>query len=160
MTIKEFEIRGKIFKYDDDLSWKKWKRIASDEMNEFEKVYWIADNILIFDEDYKYVEVMEAADFLADKLKIRRDQMKSYLKLIGKMFRGIGTPELNHKAIEYQILREMKGAITVSDLESMDFLDVIFYRRMLSLEFQAREDAIKKQELEMKAQAQKNRWRR
>lgn len=160
MAIIKFEIDGIAFEYDDDASWGKWKKVASDEINEFEKIHWIVDNVLIFPEDTRYSLVMKAASYLAEKFKIRRKHMKKYLKIIGKLFRGISVPTLHHKAIEYEILSCMKGAITISDIKEMDFLDVIFYRRMLSLEHQREDDALKKQQAEMKAQMRKGKWRR
>lgn len=157
MAIIKYKIKGFSFEYDDDASWKKWKKIASDEISEFEKIHWIVENVLIFPENSPYTDVMRAADYVSKQFKIRRKPMKKYLKVIGKMFRGISIPHLHHKAIEYEVLREMKGAITISDLEEMDFLDVIFYRRMLNLEHQRNEDIYKKQEAEMKARARKGR---
>lgn len=155
----KFTVGNTEFEYDDDRSWNKWKDVISGKYVGYDRLLWIVDNVLSFPANAEYSDVIKAVSEIERMFGIRNSDLKQYMKQVGRCFRGITVRDLSSKAMEYQILKDMKGAISISDLKKMDFLDVVFYRRMIELEWQHQSDLAKEQEAKAKAAAGKSRYR-
>jgi len=158
--VKEIEVGGKKYKYDPDLSWTKWKGYLTTKFRtDLDRADWLLKNVVLEDPDsLSFPEVARLKVALERKLGLTNKFVKRLLRDTGKVSRGINVPYLSQKSLEFQVLVGMKGSI-VKRLEDCSVHDILFYKKLLDEQHKQREDAIKEQEREAKANAQKARRR-
>lgn len=133
----------RVYEYDPDESWEKWGKLLLNPDSFFDKVQWYKDNVIV-SEIHGFNETVQLVRFLESKFGVTNKKMKAYLKLCGKVGRGINVPGFSKKSIEYVVLKGMNGSITYSDFSSISFKDMLYFKRMLDQEVMNTKDIIKK----------------
>ena len=159
MGIKEIEVGGKIYKYDDDVSWEKWKDILSMKHNSVDIADWYAENVLIT-KPFGFKEMLYVVDALQNHLGHSEDELFELVKKSGKLGRGRGIPEMNKDAIEYSVLKGMNGGVTYSELEKIPYRKIIFFCKLLEEESKKIEEDIKDAKRNAKNSGNNRRGRR
>lgn len=143
MCIQKIKVRGNIYEYEDDLSWDKWKDIMTrSDIRAMHKLKWYRENVFIT-KPKTITNSIRLYKALENKFGFTDRDVKKFLKDVGKVGRGITVDKYTSKGIEFVVLKGMKGGIRRKDLTDMPFTDIIFFKRMLDVERQLEEDAIK-----------------
>lgn len=132
----------RLYEYDPDESWKKWKSIIFEPKTVFEKVKWYSDNVVVT-KGLAFTEMIQLVKALESKFGISDKKLKQYLKDCGKTARGIPIKGFNKKGIEYTVLKGMNGSVTHKDLPGIPFSDMIFWKRMLDQEIMIAQENMK-----------------
>jgi len=161
MTIKEIEVGGKTFEYDDDRSWNKWKKyVVNWKTTEVEKLDWMMENVVISDtSQISWRMAIELKIALDNKFGLTERKIKKLLKDSGKVSRGLQVKYLSYRAMEYQILIGMGGGI-VKNINDMTIHDMFFYKKLLDEKAKDEKEAIKEQERKAQDAARKAKRRR
>lgn len=148
--MKYIEYKGIRYKYKDIITWEEFIKVA-DEPDETKVLEWYVKYVFVDKpKDYNVAKLLSAN--LKYHLGHTSDEVKQLRKNAAKIIRGIEVPECQYKSILFNLMYELK--ISYTELNSMDWKDIIFFNAMLQeihrLENEANERARKKAESKTK----------
>lgn len=139
----------RLYEYDPDESWEKWKDIIFESNTVFGKINWYSNNVVVT-KGLSFTEMIQLVKALESKFGISDKKLKQYLKDCGKTARGVPIKGFNKRGIEYTVLRGMNGSVTYKDLPNIPFNDMIFWKRMLDQEIVISQEHMKQNIIKLK----------
>jgi hypothetical protein len=129
--IQSIEYKGNMYKYDDDLSYEKWRDFIFSDLSNFERIDFILHKVVV-DIDLDVVDAVLATDIARAVIAIlglNEVKLTKTRKSMGKAVRGIYQKDYAMKAVQLEIMRSMNGSIRLDDFRTMSILDFLFLQR-------------------------------